>query len=1796
MKAANGQALHHSPTYTAKASASISSAAIDALLMDMDDSEMLPVEPTPTPIASSSTPRHAILPSPTIVKATSRPSASALEELLDGLGDDEAETEQVSVSQANARPAPPQALPSSSTSIFTSPTTTTTKPASNTYSGVFSKSSGHVSLHTAPVSSASHATAYEPALQYSVAPDPLQALIREEPIVSEPAQLFQSAAKSFVPQTPLAAPASEDAMPELIPSPEDDDVFEAILAAARAKKDHRTTRQLHKPVVAPTSTIITPSSAASASSNPAPSAPQESLKTQDIASSNLSISDEPDDDFEKALASIKAKNAAPRTFNAPVRLVSAPRANHLGSPSPAPPNTSLFQSARSIPSSNGTEAAERAPPSEPSSLFQSASRELSTGSPAPLFSSARKLQSEDQSPSAGSSSLFTPARNLPTSDEAPNGSLFQTASREHSSPAPSSSSLFSSARSIRDEESGGTSLFSSARSLQNEPTGSLFQAASRESLPAPLPSSTSKSSSLFSSARSIRDESAAPAASSGSLFSSARHLDADEGSASLFQVASRDVANGSSSTSLFSSARNLREDSGTQNKIVADNSPTASAPATTADDDDFEHYMANLSAKKSAATFSAPRALNSTSPQVSSRPASSSLFQPANSLGSTTHQRQDGVAHSAPQSASIDDEEDEFEAFLKTVSKRSAAAPATASSKKTGSTTTSNASSKAKAASSAPASAPNPRKFKAPAVISPTANRNSTSKMDEDKKDDDEDTQDALLSLLDGDDSDDEQSAPLSTPEPSSSLNSLPKSPVVLRAHTRPMPAPTSVRPPLHDSSSESVPTVTSPLPTEAYADLLEGLESEEMSFNPPSTPQPSNASRRFYASPSSKTPSTPTSSGSSRPGISNRGVVRSSPYSLTSPNAMPIVVSTPNKLVEVRSPSRLPRSTPSPIPSATPSTKRARAPFTSPTKVAEDGGEGDDNLAKRSKQVVYGRSAAGDAAPKQSVKAVENHLFNLTPTEEQLAARKPWSAIGRAPHGFSRQQLLAYKLRPQVVDMTSDTAKTFKFSQMDADGEMRQLGAEDMFQVLLSEGASRKVLTLPWVENHYRWIVWKLASVERSFPQDFANAYLTPERVLAQLKYRYERELNCAQRPPLRKILEHDAPAAVHLVLTVSAVRHDGTADKSVRITGDDGPQTYNEEEESNRLVKGPLAILELSDGWYSVHALCDPYLTYQVQDGAIFAGQKLHVFGASIIGNDNPTPPLEVTASTMLKLSINGVRRAKWDDKLGFSRIALPSLRLSSLKPGGGNAPKIDAIILRVYPLTFSEEVIVTPTEDAPKGPDGEANPVMRVVRTPFGEDIALERFIKKKEDWIERKTREITMEILEESKSNGAKASARMDVDGDTDQTGASNGGTSHYYDESYLTNSQREKLEERLREAMEVEPWLDRQITPVLKLLICDFPGTKGPAYEVIEYLKENGADGLMTLTAAQNKALHSLGKAMLTVYNVTEDALARFKEGTRIQASFISYKGEPFVPPRPLPNMSLNSQSDANPNGFTNITSADDPFALSDTATEVVVAPLPRLTTTVYTIFNFPTTTRSRNTEESLSLMDPRASSGDSVVKTLNALFGRVATPFDALDARLKLKEVPVPENTWDLDALLDYERRRLVDRFTIANEFDGVGVVVFAGKKEIIKKCKYAQEEDLNALKDEYQLDIFLGDPTGNLLALRAESILDNLPPAAFEIGAILCFKNVNYNGFDSHVGVHSASSTEYTEWITKAPSATANPSLKAKRDALLEWTHTNDFVETMELLSSRIIDIRTNRAARALPIANASSAIYIKS
>lgn len=50
--------------------------------------------------------------------------------------------------------------------------------------------------------------------------------------------------------------------------------------------------------------------------------------------------------------------------------------------------------------------------------------------------------------------------------------------------------------------------------------------------------------------------------------------------------------------------------------------------------------------------------------------------------------------------------------------------------------------------------------------------------------------------------------------------------------------------------------------------------------------------------------------------------------------------------------------------------------------------------------------------------------------------------------------------------------------------------------------GVQASLIPSKWTANHYKWIIWKLASMERAFPNHFKNC-LTIENVMQQLKYR---------------------------------------------------------------------------------------------------------------------------------------------------------------------------------------------------------------------------------------------------------------------------------------------------------------------------------------------------------------------------------------------------------------------------------------------------------------------------------------------------------------------------------------------------------------------------------------------------------------------------------------------------------------------------------------------------------------------
>ena len=207
----------------------------------------------------------------------------------------------------------------------------------------------------------------------------------------------------------------------------------------------------------------------------------------------------------------------------------------------------------------------------------------------------------------------------------------------------------------------------------------------------------------------------------------------------------------------------------------------------------------------------------------------------------------------------------------------------------------------------------------------------------------------------------------------------------------------------------------------------------------------------------------------------------------------------------------------------------------------------------------------------------------------------------------------------------------------------------------LAAPGVDPSLLPAGWVGQHYSWLVWTLHSYERRLDQ---NHLLSPEKLMARLKYRYDREIDRGERSIIRQILEHDEAAGVAMVLCVVAVMED-------------------------RLV--------VSDGWYHLPSPLYPGSALQrlVARGKIISGTKLVTAGAELIGSQagKPCHPLEAEADQgrELRLHVNSTRRAASWLKLGRLRGGSVTLKMRSLVTGGGSVASLSVQVVRLYPLLY-------------------------------------------------------------------------------------------------------------------------------------------------------------------------------------------------------------------------------------------------------------------------------------------------------------------------------------------------------------------------------------------------------------------------------------------------------------------------------------------------------------------------------
>ncbi|NXH80225.1 BRCA2 protein, partial [Edolisoma coerulescens] len=303
-----------------------------------------------------------------------------------------------------------------------------------------------------------------------------------------------------------------------------------------------------------------------------------------------------------------------------------------------------------------------------------------------------------------------------------------------------------------------------------------------------------------------------------------------------------------------------------------------------------------------------------------------------------------------------------------------------------------------------------------------------------------------------------------------------------------------------------------------------------------------------------------------------------------------------------------------------------------------------------------------------------------------------------KSPSFYSTEELYTYGVSKECIQVNSTNAESFQFLIKDffskeyllagngmqlADGgrliptDEGKAGKKEFYRALCdTPGVDPNLITEAWVYNHYRWIVWKLAAMEVSFPHEFANRCLTPEMVLLQLKYRYDLEVDKSKRSAIKKITERDDAAGKTLVLCIS---------KIISLNTVVSPSSSNKNMESKKAA----AIIEVTDGWYGMRALLDPPLKAFLDRRRLTVGQKIVVHGAELVGPQNGCTPLEAPDSLMLKISANSTRRARWHTKLGFHRDPRPfPLPLSSLYSEGGAVACIDVVIQRTYPIQWMEK----------------------------------------------------------------------------------------------------------------------------------------------------------------------------------------------------------------------------------------------------------------------------------------------------------------------------------------------------------------------------------------------------------------------------------------------------------------------------------------------------------------------------
>ena len=166
--------------------------------------------------------------------------------------------------------------------------------------------------------------------------------------------------------------------------------------------------------------------------------------------------------------------------------------------------------------------------------------------------------------------------------------------------------------------------------------------------------------------------------------------------------------------------------------------------------------------------------------------------------------------------------------------------------------------------------------------------------------------------------------------------------------------------------------------------------------------------------------------------------------------------------------------------------------------------------------------------------------------------------------------------------------------------------GAEEAHQELHKLGGI--LVNLEWVNNHYRQIVLKTCSMIRMFPFELDVRFFSPETIMLQLCYRYEREINSCQRPVLKKIAERDVSSNGSFIFYVADIGKPSMQSEEYSLQKSPTSLNIKLAKEDTRFE------ILLSDGWYSIWTKVDHEIGNLLSSGQIFIGQKIQVFNPQV------------------------------------------------------------------------------------------------------------------------------------------------------------------------------------------------------------------------------------------------------------------------------------------------------------------------------------------------------------------------------------------------------------------------------------------------------------------------------------------------------------------------------------------------------------------------------------------------------